>query len=42
MIMIMMYLGLLAVTELVQAAALQRLHAVHLVRGLAVGDIRSE
>ena len=34
-------LRLLTVTELVQAAALQRLHAVHLVRGLAVGDIRS-
>ena len=35
-------LGLLAVPELLQAAALQRLHAVHLICGLAVGDLRSK
>ena len=35
-------LGLLAVTELVQAAALKRLHPVHLVSCLAGGDVRSE
>ena len=40
--MIMMYLSLLAVTELVQAAALQALHPVHLVSGLAGGDVRSD
>ena len=34
-------LGLLTVPELLQAAALQRLHAVHLISGLAVGDLRS-
>ena len=33
-------LGLLTVPELLQAAALQGLHAVHLVRGLAVRDLR--
>ena len=35
-------LGLLTVPELVQTAALQGLHAVHLIRGLAVGDLRSK
>ena len=35
-------LGLLAVAELLQAAALEGLHAVHLVSGLAVGDLRSK
>ena len=35
-------LGLLTVPELLQAAALQGLHTVHLVRGLAVRDLRSK
>ena len=34
-------LGLLTVPELVQTAAFQGLHAVHLIRGLALGDLRS-
>ena len=32
-------LGLLTVPELLQAAALQSLHAIHLVSGLAVSEV---
>ena len=35
-------LRLLTVAELLQAAALQRLDAVHLISGLAVSDLRSK